>query len=88
VSGSMACRDCNSVSAFVFRGHGVGLLPSHFCEQALARGDLVRLLPRWASPEIPVFAVYPSRKFVPSRVSAFLEALAAWDSPLWRRRAV
>ena len=83
VSGPMASRDCQSVSGFVFRGHGVGLLPSTYCEQPLARGELVRLLPRWASPPIPVFAVYPSRKFLPFRVSAFLEALASWKSPLW-----
>jgi DNA-binding transcriptional LysR family regulator len=86
VSGPMASRDCQSVSGFVFRGHGVGLLPSTYCEQALARGDLVRLLPRWASPPIPVCAVYPSRKFLPFRVSAFLQDLVTWKSPLWTRK--
>jgi DNA-binding transcriptional LysR family regulator len=85
VSGPMASRDCKSVTDFVFRGHGVGLLPSTYCEQGLARGDLVRLLPRWTSPQIPVFAVYPSRKFLPFRVSAFLQALADWKTPLWIR---
>ena len=46
-------------------------------------GRLVRLLPKWSSAPIPVFAVYPSRKFLPSRLSVFLEALAKWNSPLW-----
>ncbi|HTT40240.1 MAG TPA: LysR family transcriptional regulator [Burkholderiales bacterium] len=86
VSGPMATHDCLSVSGLVFRGRGVGLLPSTYCEAALERGDLVRLLPRWASPPIPVFAIYPSRKFLPPRVSAFLEALAAWKTPLWVRQ--
>jgi DNA-binding transcriptional LysR family regulator len=85
VSGPLTSRDCKSVTSLVFRGHGVGLLPSTYCEEALARGELVRLLPRWTSPQTPVFAVYPSRKFVPSRVSAFLQALAAWKNPLWIR---
>jgi DNA-binding transcriptional LysR family regulator len=85
VSGSVSSRDCNSASAFVLRGHGVGLIETCYCEQPLARGDLVRLLPRWRSTEIPVFAVYPSRKFLPSRVSAFLDALTNWKSPLWMR---
>jgi len=86
VSGALASRDCKSVSGFVFRGHGVGLLPSSYCDQALARGELERLLPRWTSPPIPVFAVYPSRKFLPFRVSAFLQTLADWKSPLWTRK--
>jgi DNA-binding transcriptional LysR family regulator len=85
VTGSVSSRDCQSVAAFVLRGHGVGLLETAYCEQALARGDLVRLLPRWTSTEIPVFAVYPTRKFLPLRVSTFLKALAGWKNPLWAR---
>jgi DNA-binding transcriptional LysR family regulator len=66
-------------------GHGVGLLPSTYRDEALARGELIRLLPKWASPQIPVFAVYPSRKFLPLRLSVFLKALSAWKSQLWIR---
>jgi len=43
------------------------------------------LLPKWASPQIPVFAVYSNRKFLPMRLTVFLEALTAWTSPLWLR---
>jgi DNA-binding transcriptional LysR family regulator len=85
VTGTMSSRDCQSAAAFVLRGHGIGLIETAYCEQALARGDLVRLLPRWTSTEIPVFAVYPTRKFLPPRVTAFLKALAAWKNPLWAR---
>ena len=85
VSGPISSRDFNSVSTFVYRGHGIGLLPSTYCDEAIAGGSLVRLLPKWASPEIPLFAVYPSRKFLPARLSVFLEALTSWESPLWIR---
>jgi DNA-binding transcriptional LysR family regulator len=85
VTGSVSSHDCQSVAALVLRGHGVGLLETAYCEQALARGDLVRLLPRWTSLEIPVFAVYPTRKFLPPRVNAFLTALANWKNTLWLR---
>jgi len=83
VRGSIASRDCQSAAAFVLRGHGVGLLETAYADEALARGDLVRLLPRWTSTEVPVFAVYPTRKFLPPRVSAFLSALTAWKNLLW-----
>jgi DNA-binding transcriptional LysR family regulator len=83
VSGPISSRDLHTVSTFVLRGHGIGILPSIYCEEHIARGRLVRLLPKWASPPISVFAVYPSRRFLPLRLSAFLEALAAWRSPLW-----
>jgi DNA-binding transcriptional LysR family regulator len=83
VSGPISSRDFNSVSTFVYRGHGIGLLPSTYCDEALASGALIRLLPKWASAQIPLFAVYSNRKFLPLRLKVFLEALAAWKSPLW-----
>jgi DNA-binding transcriptional LysR family regulator len=85
VSGPVSSRDHNSITAFVHRGHGVGLLPSAYCDEAIAKGKLVRLLPKWTSSPIPVFAVYSGRKFVPLRLSVFLEALAGWKSPLWAK---
>ena len=85
VSGPISSRDFNSVSTFVYRGHGIGLLPSTYCDEAFSSGALIRLLPKWTSPQIPVFAVYSNRKFLPSRLKVFLEALAAWKSPLWLR---
>ncbi|HYV65733.1 MAG TPA: LysR family transcriptional regulator [Myxococcales bacterium] len=85
VSGPISSHDFNSISTFVYRGHGVGLLPSSYCDEAIASGRLIRLLPKWASPRVPVFAVYSSRKFVPLRLRVFLDALAGWRSPLWIR---
>jgi DNA-binding transcriptional LysR family regulator len=83
VSGPVASRDINSASAFVHRGHGIGLLPSAHCDDAIAKGKLIRVLPRWTSSPTPLFALYPSRKFLPFRLSVFLDALTAWNSPLW-----
>jgi DNA-binding transcriptional LysR family regulator len=85
VKGNVSGHDCQSVAGFVLRGHGVGLVETAYCDKALLRGDLVRLLPRWTSAEIPVSAVYPSRKFLPPRVTAFLKALASWKNSFWVR---
>ena len=83
VSGPVSARDHHAVSAFTYRGHGIGLLPSTFCDARIARGELIRLLPEWSSPEIFIHTVYPTRRFLPSRLQAFLEALKGWKSPLW-----
>ena len=83
VSGPVSSRDFQSVSAFTYRGHGIGLLPSNYCEPEIKRGDLVRILPEWSSPAIFIHAVYPTRRFVPSKLQVFLDELKAWKSPLW-----
>jgi DNA-binding transcriptional LysR family regulator len=83
VSGSISSRDFNSVSFFAYRGHGIGLLPSTYCDEQIKKGCLVRIMPKWTSPFYPVHAVYPTRKFIPLKLHVFLEALTAWKSPLW-----
>ena len=83
VSGPVSSRDFEAVSAFTYRGHGIGLLPSTYCDEQIRRGELIRLLPDWSSQEIFVHAVYPTRRFLPSRLQLFLDELKAWKSPLW-----
>jgi DNA-binding transcriptional LysR family regulator len=83
VSGPISSRDHQSVSAFVYRGHGIGFLPSTYCDDKIKKGELCRLLPDWTSKQFDVHAVYPTRNFLPSRLQVFLEALKAWKSPLW-----
>ncbi|HWT59831.1 MAG TPA: LysR family transcriptional regulator [Rhizobium sp.] len=83
VSGQVSSRDFEAVSAFTYRGHGIGLLPSTYCDDQIGRGELIRLLPDWSSEEIFVHAVYPTRRFLPLRLQIFLEALKAWKTPLW-----
>jgi len=83
VSGSISSRDFNSVSYFTQLGHGIGLLPFNYCDEMIRRGEFVRIMPAWTSPQIPVHAVYPTRKFTPAKLRVFLDALAAWDSEFW-----
>lgn len=84
VRGDISSRDFRSLAFFVERGHGVGLLPSTYCDEQIASGALVRLLPRWSSPKVAVHAVYATRKFLPERLQLFLKALKTWRSPFWR----
>ena len=51
VSGPLSSRDFQSVAAFTYRGHGIGLLPSTYCDEQIKCGELIRLLPDWSSPE-------------------------------------
>jgi DNA-binding transcriptional LysR family regulator len=83
VVGAVASRDFRSISFFVNRGHGLGLMPSTYCDAEIESGRLVRLLPDWSSPPMSVHAVYPTRKFLPEKVSVFLRELQAWKSPFW-----
>lgn len=83
VSGSIASSDFQSVSAFTYQGHGIGLLPSTYCDEQIRRGELIRILPGWSSTSFPVYVLYHGKKFMPAKTRAFLQALQNWKNPLW-----
>lgn len=56
-------------------GLGVAMIPGFRCAAHLRAGQLVRLLPEWSSPPVPVHAVYPSTRHLSPKVTAFLEHL-------------
>ncbi|OYV00200.1 MAG: hypothetical protein CFE45_10025 [Burkholderiales bacterium PBB5] len=64
-------------------GVGVTGLPDFYLEAAGAAsapslpGALQRVLPEWALPPVPVWAVFPGRRLLPTRVRLFIDALAA-----------
>jgi len=57
-------------------GMGIGQVPHYMVSESLARGELVELLPTMRPPEMPIAAVMPSARMVPSRVRALLELIA------------
>ena len=63
-------------------GVGVARLPSLVCRDAVRDGRLVVLF--GAEPALlrPVYAVYPSRMYLPAKVRVFVEALAAKVEPM------
>ena len=58
-------------------GLGVARITATFCDAAVAKGQLVRLLPEWRCEPLRVYAVLPGRRMVPSKVRAFLDLLEA-----------
>ncbi len=84
VGGSASSHDFHSVAYFTHHGHGIGLLPFTYCDEWIRRGELVRILPKWSSPQIPVHALFPTRRFLPAKLRLFLEELYEWQSPFWK----
>lgn len=56
-------------------GQGVAIEPDFIIGEAIARGDLVRLLPDHAFPAIAMWAVYPPTRHLSARVRALIDHL-------------
>ncbi|HEY9639832.1 MAG TPA: LysR family transcriptional regulator [Coleofasciculaceae cyanobacterium] len=66
----------------IVSGLGIGLIPEFLAQSDLKRQELINVLPQWSSAPSPINVVYPSRKYVPQKVSVFLDFL---DQKMKRR---
>jgi DNA-binding transcriptional LysR family regulator len=60
---------------------GIALLPFFTIRESIRSGRLVRVLPSWRTPEIGVFALYPSRHFLDAKTKAWLDLLKTRITP-------
>ncbi|MBU2867333.1 LysR family transcriptional regulator [Pacificibacter marinus] len=69
VGNSLVLRD------LLVAGQGIGTLPDFVSRDAVARGELVRVLPDWELPAPEIYAVTASRLGMDAKVTAFLDHL-------------
>nr|WP_315203690.1 LysR family transcriptional regulator [uncultured Albidiferax sp.] len=70
VNNSFAVRDA------VQQGLGVAQLPLVVAQPSLDPGGLVRVLPAWRPPDVPVHALFPSARYLTPKVRAFIDHAA------------
>ena len=71
VSSSLAVRDA------LLAGFGLSLIPALYVRQQLNEGTLVPALTDWEGDETTLYAVYPSRHFLPAKMRVFLNFLVS-----------
>jgi DNA-binding transcriptional LysR family regulator len=60
---------------FAAAGLGVALAPVFLAKEVAGEEKLLRLLPDWSPPEVPLFGLYPARTGPAINASVFLESL-------------
>lgn len=71
-----------SVRSALLRGLGIGQLPAVVADEWVRAGALVPVLMPWRPAPLPVFAVYPSHRYLTPKVKAFVElAQARFPAP-------
>lgn len=77
VKAQMQIDNGEAQRAAALAGAGVTYLPLELVKDDIATGRLMPLLPDWRPLTLPINLVYPSRRFVPLRVRALMDAIAA-----------
>jgi DNA-binding transcriptional LysR family regulator len=77
VAGPLRTNDVEGLAAATRAGMGIARLPDFLVASDLRRGTLRRVLPRFATRRVDVFAVYSQRRHLPARTRALLDFLTA-----------
>jgi DNA-binding transcriptional LysR family regulator len=77
VSGNIEIDNGEAQRSAALAGAGIIFSPRDLVEDDLRNGTLVEVLKQWNTFTLPIHTVHPSRRFVPRRVNALIEAVAA-----------
>ena len=75
VAGSLNSNNGDLNAAAAVQGVGIALEPDFIVDSELKSGKLVPVLESFEAPASPIYAVYPSRRFLPEKVRAFVDFL-------------
>lgn len=88
LKGNIRTNSSEFVKAAMLAGLGIGLRSVWEVGAELKSGALEVVLPEWrGSSRVAIYAVYPTREFLPAKVNAFYEFLAELygNEPYWER---
>jgi DNA-binding transcriptional LysR family regulator len=72
----MTATDVVVVREMVIAGLGCAILTHALTESEVHSGGLVRVLPEWRIPPVPVVAMFLERRHMPQRIRAFIDLIA------------
>ncbi|WP_336490433.1 LysR family transcriptional regulator [Methylobacterium nigriterrae] len=88
VRGALRSNNLPTLLTAARDGLGVAILPRYVAEPALSGGGLSQVMAEYTLPDQEIYAVFPSPKLVPRKVSALIRYLVPHFQGDWWRRAI
>ncbi|MCR8713108.1 LysR family transcriptional regulator [Stenotrophomonas indicatrix] len=76
INAKMTFNDPELILQAAIEGHGVVMLPSYLCRQALSSGQLVECLGELTVDDLAHYLCYQSRQHMPSRTRTFIDFMS------------
>jgi len=78
VSGNLRVNNTMFMMESIKQGLGLGFIPDFVCQQAIDDGEVVEVLADSQKPMLTLYALYPVRYFVPTKLVQCIEYLEQW----------
>jgi len=76
-TGRLIVSDIVNLHGICVAGWGIAQVLEVAVKPMLETGALVKLLPEWGDERFPIYAVYPSRNYVPPKVRVFIDFVSS-----------
>jgi len=76
IQSNITVNSVNAIRTLVKDGLGIHLGPAWVFEEALAKGDVCKILSGYALKSFPIRAVYVARSYLPRKITAFIQQLS------------
>lgn len=87
VSGPICADNGEVLKTGAIAGLGIALEPTFIVGADICAGQLQLVLPEYCPPEIAIYAVFPSKRYLSAKVRTFVDFLSGYfgESPDWDR---
>jgi DNA-binding transcriptional LysR family regulator len=79
--GHLTVSDIVTLHNLCLSGYGIAQVMEFAVSGLIAEGSLIDLFPDWPDERFPMYALYPSRNYLPAKTRTFLEFVTSLVSP-------
>ncbi len=85
IDGPISADNGDVLKAAAINSLGIGLFPTFIVGPDLREGRLTQVLKEYCPPEISIYAVFPSRRYMSAKVRTFIDFLSSYfgGNPSW-----
>lgn len=77
VSGRFSSNNPRAIQQAILSGQGIAVTPMWLMEKSIKEGKVIPILEEYLPTPLEIHAVYPDRRFVPAKVSYFIDYIRA-----------
>ncbi len=73
IRGNLHCNSGKAIMSAALGGLGVAMLPRFMADRCIEQGKLIQILPQYQLAELGIYAMYPRKAFLPTKVRCFID---------------
>ncbi|AIV06109.1 MULTISPECIES: LysR family transcriptional regulator [Vibrio] len=77
VKGNLRCKNGRALVMGALYGNGIIRVPLSYCDKEVEQGKLVKVMPEWEIPSVPLSAIFHRDRYQPKRLRTFIDFIKA-----------